>query len=231
MMLYYVIIGVTMLISWMASSRLKNKFKKYSQIQLAKDLTGADVARLMLADNGIHDVKVTCVSGELTDHYNPANKTVNLSEPVYHGRNAAATAVAAHECGHAVQHAKAYSMLQFRSAMVPIQSISGTIQQVVMMAMFFGGAFIYNSLPTAILLIVGCNLVFTLFAFITLPVEYDASNRALAWIEARGIVNSSEHAMAKDALNAAARTYVVAAIGALASLLFWVMMFLGGSRD
>lgn len=231
MMLYYVIIGVTMLISWMVSSRLKSKFRKYSQIQLAKDLTGADVARLMLADNGIHDVKVTCVSGELTDHYNPANKTVNLSEPVYHGRNAAATAVASHECGHAVQHAKAYSMLQFRSAMVPLQSISGTIQQVVMMAMFFGGAFIYNSMPTAILLIVGCNLVFTLFAFVTLPVEYDASNRALAWIQSRGIVNSSEHAMAKDALDAAARTYLVAAIGALASLLFWVMMFLGGSRD
>ncbi len=231
MMLYYVIIGVTMLISWIVSSRLKSKFRKYSQIQLAKDLTGADVARLMLADNGIHDVKVTCVSGELTDHYNPANKTVNLSEPVYHGRNAAATAVAAHECGHAVQHAKAYSMLQFRSAMVPLQSISGTIQQVVMMALFFGGAFVYNALPTAILLIVGCNLVFTLFAFVTLPVEYDASNRALAWIQTRGIVNSSEHAMAKDALNAAARTYVVAAIGALASLLFWVMMFLGGNRD
>ena len=220
-----------MLLSWVVSSRLKNKFRKYSQIQLAKDLTGADVARLMLADNGIHDVKVTCVNGELTDHYNPANKTVNLSEPVYNGRNAAATAVAAHECGHAVQHATAYSMLGFRSALVPIQNISGTIQQFVMIALFFGGAFIYNALPTAILLIVGCNLVFTLFAFVTLPVEYDASKRALVWIEKRGIVNSSEHAMAKDALNTAARTYVVAAMGALASLLFWVMMFLGGSRD
>jgi len=220
-----------MLLSWVVSSRLKNKFRKYSQIQLAKDLTGADVARLMLADNGIHDVKVTCVNGELTDHYNPANKTVNLSEPVYNGRNAAATAVAAHECGHAVQHATAYSMLGFRSVLVPIQNISGTIQQFVMIALFFGGAFIYNALPTAILLIVGCNLVFTLFAFVTLPVEYDASKRALVWIEKRGIVNSSEHAMAKDALNTAARTYVVAAMGALASLLFWVMMFLGGSRD
>ncbi|MBX2911287.1 MAG: zinc metallopeptidase [Cyclobacteriaceae bacterium] len=231
MVIYYVIIGFFMLLSWVVSSRLKNKFRKYSQIQLAKDLTGADVARLMLADNGIHDVKVTCVNGELTDHYNPANKTVNLSEPVYNGRNAAATAVAAHECGHAVQHATAYSMLGFRSALVPIQNISGTIQQFVMIALFFGGAFIYNALPTAILLIVGCNLVFTLFAFVTLPVEYDASKRALVWIEKRGIVNSSEHAMAKDALNTAARTYVVAAMGALASLLFWVMMFLGGSRD
>ena len=231
MVIYYVIIGFFMLLSWVVSSRLKNKFRKYSQIQLAKDLTGADVARLMLADNGIHDVKVTCVNGELTDHYNPANKTVNLSEPVYNGRNAAATAVAAHECGHAVQHATAYSMLGFRSALVPIQNISGTIQQFVMIALFFGGAFIYNALPTAILLIVGCNLVFTLFAFVTLPVEYDASKRALVWIEKRGIVNSREHAMAKDALNAAARTYVVAAMGALASLLFWVMMFLGGSRD
>lgn len=231
MMLYYVIIGFFMLLSWIVSSRLKNKFKKYSQIQLAKDLTGADVARLMLADNGIHDVKVTCVSGELTDHYNPANKTVNLSEGVYAGRNAAATAVAAHECGHAVQHATAYSMLGFRSAMVPLQNISGTIQQFVMLALFFGGAFVYNALPTAILLIVGCNLVFTAFAFVTLPVEYDASKRALAWIEQRGIVNSSEHTMAKDALDTAAQTYLVAAIGALASLLFWVMMFLGGSRD
>ncbi|HPI80744.1 MAG TPA: zinc metallopeptidase [Cyclobacteriaceae bacterium] len=231
MVIYYVIIGFFMLLSWVVSSRLKNKFRKYSQIQLAKDLTGADVARLMLADNGIHDVKVTCVNGELTDHYNPANKTVNLSEPVYNGRNAAATAVAAHECGHAVQHATAYSMLGFRSVLVPIQNISGTIQQFVMIALFFGGAFIYNALPTAILLIVGCNLVFTLFAFVTLPVEYDASKRALVWIEKRGIVNSSEHAMAKDALNTAARTYVVAAMGALASLLFWVMMFLGGSRD
>ncbi|MEQ9414298.1 MAG: zinc metallopeptidase, partial [Cyclobacteriaceae bacterium] len=135
MILYYVIIGFFMLLSWIVSSRLKNKFKKYSQIQLAKDLTGADVARLMLADNGIHDVKVTCVSGELTDHYNPTNKTVNLSEGVYTGRNAAATAVAAHECGHAVQHATAYSMLGFRSAMVPIQNISGTIQQFVMIAL------------------------------------------------------------------------------------------------
>lgn len=231
MMMYYVIIGFFMLLSWIVSSRLKNKFKKYSQIQLAKDLTGAEVARLMLADNGIQNVQVTCVAGQLTDHYNPANRTVNLSEEVFYGRNAAATAVAAHECGHAVQHAKAYSMLQFRSAMVPLQNISGTIQQFLMLALFFGGAFIYNALPTAILAIVACNIVFTLFAFITLPVEYDASNRALAWIESRGIVTSKEHDMAKDSLNAAAQTYVVAAFGALASLLFWVLMFLGMNRD
>jgi hypothetical protein len=230
-MLYYVIIGFFMLLSWIVSSRLKKKFRKYSQIQLAKDLTGADVARLMLADHGLGDVKVTSVNGQLTDHYNPATKTVNLSEEVYHGRNAAATAVASHECGHAVQHAKAYSMLQVRSALVPIQSISGTIQNFLMIAMFFGGAFIYNALPTAILLIVACNLVFTLFAFITLPVEYDASKRALAWIQNRNIVSTSEHSMAKDSLDAAAQTYLVAAFGALASLLFWVLMFLGGNRD
>jgi Zn-dependent membrane protease YugP len=231
MILYYVIIGFFMLLSWIVSSRLKNKFRKYSQMQLARDLTGADVAKLMLTDSGIHDVKVTCVPGELTDHYNPTNKTVNLSEPVYHGRNAAATAIAAHECGHAVQHAKAYGMLQFRSAMVPIQNISGRLQQILMLALFFGGAFIYNALPTAILAIVACNLVFTLFAFVTLPVEYDASKRALVWIESRGIVNSSEHGMAKDALDTAAQTYLVAAMGALASLLFWVLMFLGVNRD
>lgn len=231
MMLYYVIIGFFMLLSWIVSSRLKNKFKKYSQIQLTKDLTGGDVARLMLADHGLGDVKVTCVAGQLTDHYNPATKTVNLSEPVFHGRSAAATAVAAHECGHAVQHAKAYGMLKLRSALVPVQNLSGTIQQFLMLAMFFGGAFIYNALPTAILAIVACNLVFTIFAFVTLPVEFDASKRALAWVESRGIVNRGEHDMAKDSLNAAAQTYVVAAFGALASLLFWVLMLLGMNRD
>jgi uncharacterized protein len=226
------IIGVFfMLIGWVVSSRLKSKFRKYSQTHLTKDLTGADVARLMLADNGIHEVQVTCVPGELTDHYNPTNKTVNLSESVYHGRNAAATAVAAHECGHAVQHAKAYSMLQLRSALVPVQNISGQVMNFIMMAMIFGGAFIHGFWPTALLIIIGCYAVFAAFALITLPVEFDASNRALKWVEARGIVTREEHGMAKDALKWAAMTYVVAAIGAITTLLYYVMIYLGGSRD
>lgn len=225
------IIGVIfMLIGFFVSSRLKSKFRKYSQIHLTRDLTGADVARLMLADNGIADVKVTSVDGELTDHYNPATKTVNLSQAVYHGRNAAATAVAAHECGHAVQHARAYSMLEFRSAMVPIQNISGQVMNFVMLGMIFGGAFVHNFWPTALLIIIGCYGVFALFALITLPVEFDASKRALAWVEARGIVTRTEHDMAKDALKWAAMTYVVAAIGALTTLVYYIMLFMG-SRD
>jgi uncharacterized protein len=226
------IIGVIfMLIGWVVSSRLKSKFREYSQTHLTRDLTGADVARLMLADNGIHDVQVTCVPGELTDHYNPANKTVNLSEAVYHGRNAAATAVAAHECGHAVQHAKAYSMLQVRSALVPIQNVSGRVMNFIMLAMIFGGAFIHGFWPTALLIIILCYGVFALFALVTLPVEFDASSRALKWVESRGIVTRQEHGMAKDALKWAAMTYVVAAIGAITTLLYYVMLYMGGSRD
>ncbi len=222
-----------MLIGWMVSSRLKSKFKEYSQTHLTKDLTGAEIARLMLADNGIRDVQVTAVEGELTDHYNPATKTVNLSQEVYHGRNAAATAVASHECGHAVQHATAYSMLQFRSAMVPIQNVSAQILNFMMMAMMFGAFFASSILPvkTALLIIIICYAVFALFALITLPVEFDASRRALAWIDQRGIVTRSEHAMAKDALKWAAMTYVVAAIGAVTMLVYYVMMYLGGDRD
>jgi uncharacterized protein len=228
------IIGVAfMVIGMIVSSRLKNKFKKYSQIQLAKDLTGAEVARLMLADSGISNVQVISVEGQLTDHYNPANKTVNLSHDVYHGRNAAATAVAAHECGHAVQHAKAYSMLQFRSAMVPIQNISANVLNFMMMAMMFGSFFAGSFLPwkTALLIIIVCYAVFALFALVTLPVEFDASNRALAWVKTRNIVNANEYDMAKDALNTAAMTYVVAAIGAVVTLIYYVMMFLGADRD
>jgi len=224
-----VITGFFMLVGWMVSSRLKNKFKKYSEVQLTKDLTGGDIARLMLADSGIHDVKVISVEGQLTDHYNPANKTVNLSHDVYNGRNAAATAVAAHECGHAVQHAKAYSMLEFRSAMVPIQNISAKVINFIFIAMMFGAFAVKGlfSFDTALLVIIACYGVFALFAVVTLPVEFDASKRALAWIEARGIVTSREHEMAKDALNAAAMTYVVAAIGAITMLLYYVMIFLG----
>lgn len=227
------IIGVFfMLIGWIVSSRLKNKFRKYSQTHLTKDLTGAEIAKLMLTDHGLHNVQVVSVEGQLSDHYNPANKTVNLSQEVYHGRNAAAAAVASHECGHAVQHAKAYSMLELRSAMVPVQNISAKVINIIFMMMIFGaflapGLFSYQ---TALLVIIGCYSVFTLFAFITLPVEFDASKRALAWIESRGIVTTREHDMAKDALKWAAMTYVVAALGALTTLVYYIMMFMG-SRD
>jgi hypothetical protein len=224
-----VITVVFMIIGMIVSGRLKNKFHKYSQTHLTRDLTGGEIARLMLADNGIHDVQVTSVPGQLTDHYNPATKTVNLSEGVYNGRNAAAAAVASHECGHAVQHATAYSALKFRSAMVPIQNVSAKIINIVFMMMMFGafavkGLFSYD---VAFLVIIACYGVFALFAVVTLPVEFDASKRALAWIEGRGIVNRQEHGMAKDALKWAALTYVVAALGALATLLYFVAMFLG----
>lgn len=226
-----VIIVVFMIASWAVSTRLKNKFKKYSQVTLGSGLSGREIAELMLRDNGIYDVSVTSVQGKLTDHYNPANKTVNLSSDVYNGRSAAAAAVAAHECGHAVQHAKAYRWLEFRSAMVPVQNVSARVINFVFIAMFIG-AFGLNMLntTTALLVIIACYSVFTLFAFVTLPVEYDASNRALAWIQDRNIVDDREHKMAKDALNAAASTYLVAALGALATLLYYVMLFLG-SRD
>ena len=220
-----------MLVGWIISSRLKSKFKAYSQTHLTKDLTGADVARLMLADNGIHDVQVTCVEGELADNYNPAAKTVNLSEAVFKGRNAAATAVASHECGHAVQHANAYSMLQLRSALVPIQSVSAKVMNFVMLASIFGGAMIHGFWPTTILIIIVCYTVFAIFALITLPVEFDASRRALAWIKTRNIVTPGEYDMAQDALKWAAMTYVVAAIGAITILMYYVMMYFGGSRN
>lgn len=224
-----IITGFFMLVGWIVSSTLKNKFRRYSEIHLTKNLTGAEVARLMLADHGLSDVQVISVEGQLSDHYNPANKTVNLSEAVYHGRNAAATAVAAHECGHAVQHAKAYSMLELRSAMVPIQNISSKVINFVFLAMLFG-AFAFRGIfspELALLIIIACYGVFALFALITLPVEFDASKRALAWIDNRGIVTRQEHGMAKDALKWAAMTYVVAAIGAITMLLYYVMIFLG----
>lgn len=223
------ITGFFMLIGWIVSARLKSKFQRYSEVHLTRDLTGADVARLMLADNGIHDVEVVSVEGKLSDHYNPATKTVNLSHDVYYGRNAAATAVAAHECGHAVQHAKAYSMLELRSALVPIQNISAKVINIVFLVMMFGAITIGGifTMNTALLVIIACYAVFALFAVVTLPVEFDASKRALAWIDQRGIVTRQEHDMAKDALKWAAMTYVVAAIGAITMLAYYVMLFLG----
>jgi len=222
-----------MAIGWIIQSRLKSKFREYSQTHLTKDLTGAEVARLMLADHGIHDVQVISVQGELSDHYNPANKTVNLSEAVYHGRNAAATAVASHECGHAVQHATAYSMVQLRSTLVPIQNFSATLLNYIFMAMIFGSFLIRGLFPMEMLLLVyiACYGVFSLFALVTLPVEFDASKRALAWVKTRSIVTPGEYNMAQDALKWAAMTYVVAAIGAIVTLIYYVLSYLGMSDD
>jgi len=230
--MFIIILIIFMIISFGVSATLRNKFKKYSKIGIKSGLSGNEVAELMLRDHGIHDVRVTSVKGSLTDHYNPANKTVNLSEEVYYGRSAAAVAVAAHECGHAVQHATGYRALEMRSALVPIQNVSGRILNFVVLASIFGGAFLFSTFPFewVLLIIIGCYLVLTLFSFITLPVEFNASNRALSWVSDRNIVDASEHSMAKDALKWAAMTYVVAAIGALVSLLYYLSIFLG-SRD
>ncbi len=218
----YVIFAIVMGVSWMVSYRLKSKFKKYSQTPLRANLSGKDVAEMMLADHGINDVKVVSVRGQLTDHYNPVTKTVNLSDVVYGARNAAATAVAAHECGHAVQHATAYSWLTMRSKLVPVVSVSSRWMQWILLA----GILMINTFPQLLLIGILMFATTTLFSFITLPVEYDASKRALAWIDRKGIVTSQEHAAAKDALKWAARTYVVAAIGSLATLLYYLAIFL-----
>jgi Zn-dependent membrane protease YugP len=213
-----------MLISW----RLKSKFQKYAQEPLRSNFSGEEIAVKMLADHGIHDVRVISVEGQLTDHYNPADKTVNLSNDVFHGRNAAAAAVAAHECGHAVQHARAYAFLQFRSAMVPMLNVANGFMPILLMI----GMMILYSTGNALLLSIGVALfaLATLFSFVTLPVEFDASNRALAWIKSEGIVTSSEYEMSKDALWWAAMTYVVAALGMLAQLLYYLNL-LGGRRS
>lgn len=226
-MFIYIIIGFFALLGWLVSARLKSKFKKYSKIPLQSGMSGAEVASRMLQDNHLHDVQVTCVSGKLTDHYNPQNKTVNLSEAVYHGRHAAAAAVAAHECGHAVQHATSYSMLSLRSTLVPIQNASARILQVLMFIAI--GSIFFNLFPYDLVGLIWCAAygVMTLFSFVTLPVEFDASNRALKWIDANRIVTPEEHAMSKDALNWAAMTYVVAALASLASLLYYLLIFFG----
>ena len=222
----YLLIIVLMAASWLIQWRLRSKFKQYSQVGLSSGLSGAEIAAKMLADHHIHDVRIISTEGQLTDHYNPTDKTVNLSEGVYAERTAAAAAIAAHECGHAVQHATAYSMLQFRSAMVPALSSVSKWMPFVLIA----GVFMINR--SVIPLGVGIALfsLTTLFSFITLPVEFDASRRALAWMDNRGVVTTQEHAMAKDALWWAAMTYVVAALSSLATLLYYVGIFMGGSR-
>ncbi|RKD17050.1 hypothetical protein BCY91_02565 [Pelobium manganitolerans] len=210
--------------------RFKSKFKKYSEIPISSGLSGADVARKMLSDSGIYDVEIISVDGQLTDHYNPANRTVNLSPDVYHGRSIAAAAVAAHECGHAVQHARAYSWLQFRSAMVPIVGVaSNLIQWVLMIGVLM---MVFSGNPIVLAVGVGALAILTLFSFVTLPVEFDASRRALAWLQTeKGVMQTSvENAQAKDALWWAAMTYVVAALSSLATLVYYASM-LFGRRD
>jgi Zn-dependent membrane protease YugP len=226
-----IIIGVIALFSWLVSSRLKSKFEHYSKLTLRNGMSGAEIAEKMLADHGIRDVKVISTPGRLTDHYNPADKTVNLSEAVYNQRNAAAAAVAAHEVGHAVQHAQAYEWLTMRSKMVPMVNISSSLSQWLIM----GGIILGFASKSGIgfyVAVAGLALmaVATAFSFITLPVEYDASNRALAWLKNKNMLGQEEYAGAEDSLKWAARTYLVAALGALASLLYWAYRILG-SRD
>jgi Zn-dependent membrane protease YugP len=216
------LVGLIMLFSWLVSNQLKNKFEKYSKLELNNGMSGAEIAEKMLADHGITDVTVISTPGRLTDHYNPADKTVNLSEAVYNQRNAAAAAVAAHECGHAVQHATAYSWLEFRSQLVPVVNIASNYVQWILI----GGIFMMKSFPSLLLIGIVLFAATTLFSIITLPVEYDASNRALAWLENKNMLTSEEHAGAKDALKWAARTYVVAAIGSIATLLYYIMIYM-----
>ena len=232
MLLYYVILGAIFLVSWLVSNRLQSKFAHYSQVQLRNGMSGKEIAEKMLQDNGIYDVKVTHVPGQLTDHYNPIDKTVNLSEAVYNQRNAAAAAVAAHECGHAVQHAQAYAWLNLRSKLVPAVNISSNLSNILIIVGFVLGAAAKMGFGYWIAVAgVALFAISTAFAFITLPVEYDASNRALAWLKSKNMVTREEYAGAEDSLKWAARTYVVAALGSLAQLLYWVFRLMGNSRE
>jgi uncharacterized protein len=225
--MYLIIFIVFMLLSWFISYQLKSRFKKYSTIPMNFGMTGKDVAEKMLRENGIYDVKVVSVEGELTDHYNPATKTVNLSRAVYYGNHVAAGAVAAHECGHAVQHANAYTWLTMRSSLVPVVNFASNWVQWVL---FAGVLLLHYGSPTVLLIGIVLFGLTTLFSFITLPVEINASSRALAWLENGGITSMESHEKAKDALQWAAYTYIVAALGSLATLLYYIALF-NGRRD
>ena len=218
--LYWILFGGIALASWLVSANLQRKFKKYSQIPLG--LSGKEVAEKMLHDNGIYDVQVISVAGHLSDHFNPATKTVNLSEAVYNRYNIAAAAVAAHECGHAIQHAKAYAPLKMRSALVPVVSFSSNIVQWILL----GGMLLLNVFPQLLLLGILLFSLTTLFSFITLPVEIDASRRAVTWLSNAGITNNRTYGMAAGALRSAAYTYVVAALGSLATLLYYILLYM-----
>lgn len=221
--IYWMIFIVFMLLSWIVSARLKSKFRKYSKVPLAGGMTGRDVAEKMLRDNNISDVTVQSVQGQLTDHYNPLKKTINLSQEVYSGASIAAAAVAAHETGHALQHAQSYAWLNMRSKLAPVVSFSSNWIQWVLIA----GLVLINSRPEILLIGIVLFAITTLFSVITLPVEINASKRALAWLSDSGITYSETQEKAKDALKWAAYTYVIAALGALASLIYYIMIFLG----
>lgn len=228
MTIWFLLIGIG-IISMIVQSRFKNKFKKYSEMPLTSGLSGAEVAQKMLNDSNIYDVRIISVEGQLTDHYNPADRTVNLSPEVYHGRSVAAAAVASHECGHAIQHATAYSWLQFRSAMVPLVNVSSKVVSFTLMI----GVMLAIWSENYLLLQIGVAAlaVTTVFSFITLPVEFDASKRALVWLDSANITHSrDEHDGAKDALKWAAMTYVIAALSALVTLLYYASI-LFGRRD
>ena len=223
---WIIFIGIA-IVSFIVQSSLKSKFERYSKIPLYNEMTGREVAEKMLRDNGIYDVRVISTPGMLTDHFNPTNKTVNLSEGVYSSCSVAAAAVAAHECGHAVQHARAYAPLQMRSALVPVVQFSSSIMSWILLA----GILLINSFPQLLLIGICLFAMTTLFSFITLPVEIDASRRALVWLNSAGITNASNHGMAKDALKSAAYTYVVAALGSLATLVYYIMIFMGRREE
>ena len=226
-MYYWILFIGVALLSWLVQANLQSKFKKYSRIPLGNGMTGREVAEKMLRDNGIYDVRVISTPGQLTDHYNPTNKTVNLSESVYLSNSVAAAAVAAHECGHAVQHAMAYGPLQMRSALVPVVQFASSWVQWVLLA----GILLVERFPQILLVGIGLFALTTIFSFITLPVEIDASRRATAWLQHAGITGYSDHPMAVSALRSAAYTYVVAALSSLATLVYYVMIYLGRSRD
>ena len=223
MFLFILIFAASMGVSWM----LRSKMEKYSKTALQSNLSGKEVAESMLRDNGIFDVRITSVDGQLTDHYNPADKTVNLSNAVYHGRNAAAVAVAAHEVGHAVQHAEAYSWLGFRSAMIPLLSFTNRFMSLIILA----GILLLETTPIPLTVGVGMFAFTTIFSFITLPVEFDASARGLKYISSNGVVTNSEYALSKNALHWAAMTYVVAALSSLATLLYYASLLSGRRND
>lgn len=221
--LMIIIFGLSAFVSW----RLRSKFNEYAQIGLSNGMSGAEIAQQMLRENGIHDVRVLSVEGMLTDHYNPQDKTVNLSADVYYGRSVASAAVAAHECGHAVQHQVAYAPLKLRSSMVPVLTLSSRYMQWVLL----GGILLLQTTPIPLAIGVALFALTTVFSFVTLPVEFDASKRALAWIQTNGVVNQREYGYAKDALWWAAMTYVVAALGSLATLMYYASILLGGRRS
>ncbi len=225
MSIWVIFIGF-MILSWIVSMTLKSKFNKYSKIPLDNGMSGREVAEKMLRDNGIAGVSIGSVEGQLTDHYNPVDKTINLSQEVYNGRSISSAAVAAHECGHAVQHAKAYAWLGFRSKLVPVVSFTSKWVQWILLA----GILLVRTFPVLLLAGIVLFALTTLFSFITLPVEIDASRRALAWLSNAGITSYQNHEMAQDALKWAAYTYVIAALGSLATLLYYIMIFTGSRR-